>query len=36
MKTDIFCSATFFSENLAVYDIMSKSVVEPERLQMTM
>ena len=25
----------FFSENLAVYDIMSKNVVKPERPQMT-
>jgi hypothetical protein len=35
IKTLILCSATFFPENRAVYEIMSKNVVEPERPQMT-
>ena len=35
IKTRILCSITFFSENRAVYEIMSKNVVEPERPQMT-
>jgi hypothetical protein len=35
MKTHILCSITFFSENRAVYEIMSKNMVEPERPQMT-
>jgi hypothetical protein len=30
IKTHILCSVTFFSENHAVYEIMSKNVVEPE------
>jgi hypothetical protein len=30
-----FCSITFFSENLDVYDIMWKNVVEPDRPRMT-
>ena len=31
-----FMISNFFSENRAVYEIMSKKVVEPERPQMTM
>jgi hypothetical protein len=34
-KIHILCSVTFFSENRAVYEKMSKNLVEPERLQMT-
>jgi hypothetical protein len=35
IKTDILCSINFFKENLAVYEIMRKDMVEPERPQMT-
>jgi hypothetical protein len=35
MKTHILCSTTFSSENHAVYEIMSKNMVETDRLQMT-
>ena len=35
IKTHILCSVTFFYENPAVYEIMSKKVVEPERPRMT-
>ena len=35
IKTHILYSATF-SDNRAVYEIMSKKLVEPERPQMTM
>ena len=36
IKTRILCSRTFFfSENQAVYEIMSKIVVAPEGPQMT-
>jgi hypothetical protein len=34
IKTHILCSITFF-ENLAVYEIISKNIVEPEGPQMT-
>jgi hypothetical protein len=34
LKTHILCSVTF-SENRAVYEIMSESMVELETLQMT-
>jgi hypothetical protein len=34
IKTHILCSVTFFPENRAVYEIMSKNLVEPERPQM--
>jgi hypothetical protein len=35
MKTHILCSVNFFPENRAVYEIKSKNMVKPERLQMT-
>ena len=35
IKTHILCSITFFSENCAVYEIMKKDIVEPDRPQMT-
>jgi hypothetical protein len=31
IKTNISCSMTFFSENGAVYEIMWKNIVEPDR-----
>ena len=31
LKIHTLCSATFFSENRAVYEIMSKSMVKPAR-----
>jgi hypothetical protein len=31
IKAHILCSVTFFPENRAVYEIMSKDMVEPER-----
>jgi hypothetical protein len=34
IKTHILCSVTF-SENRAVYEIMSKNMVEPEGSQIT-
>jgi len=34
IKTHILCSVTFY-ENLAVYEITWKNVVEPDRPQMT-
>jgi hypothetical protein len=34
-KTHILYSVTFSSKNYAVYEILSKNVVEPERLQVT-
>jgi len=34
IKTRILCSITF-SENRSVYEIISKNMVEPDRLQMT-
>jgi hypothetical protein len=34
IKTHILCSITFF-ENRAVYEIMWKNMVEPDRPQMT-
>ena len=34
IKTHILYSITFFPENLAVYDIMSKNMVEPKGYQM--
>jgi hypothetical protein len=34
IKTLISCSITFFSENRAVYEIMSKNMMGPERQQM--
>jgi len=35
IKTHILCSITFFAENLAVYEVMWKNVVEPGGPQMT-
>jgi len=35
IKTLILCSILFFSENLAVFEIMWKNVLEPGRPQMT-
>ena len=35
IKTHILCSITFCYENCAVYEIMSKNMVEPEGPQMT-
>jgi hypothetical protein len=35
IKTHVLFSATFFSENRAVYEIMWKYRVEPQRPQMT-
>jgi len=35
IKTHILCAITFFLENRAVYKIMWKNMVEPDRLQMT-
>ena len=35
IKVHILHSVTFFPENLAVYEITSKNMVEPERPQMT-
>jgi hypothetical protein len=34
-KTHILCSRNFFSGNRAVYEIMWKNMVEPDRPQMT-
>jgi hypothetical protein len=34
LKTHILCSITFFSENPAVYEIMWKNMVQPDRPQM--
>jgi hypothetical protein len=34
IKTHISCSVTFF-ENLAIYEIMWKNMMEPERPQVT-
>ena len=34
-KTHISYSVTFFFESLALYGVMWKNIVEPERLQMT-
>jgi hypothetical protein len=36
IKTHVLCSINFFfSENRAVYDIMWKNMIEPDRPQMT-
>ena len=35
IKSHILCSIMFFSENHAVYEIMWKNMVVPDRLQMT-
>jgi hypothetical protein len=35
IKTRILCSVTFPLENRAVYEIMWKNMVQPERPQMT-
>jgi hypothetical protein len=35
VKTRISCTIPFFPENRAVYDIMRKNIVEPDRPQMT-
>jgi hypothetical protein len=35
IKADILCSIHFFSENRAVYALMWKNMVEPDRPQMT-
>jgi len=35
IKTHIFCSITFFFGNRAVYEIMWKNTVQPDRPQMT-
>jgi hypothetical protein len=35
IKTDVLWPIRFFSDNRAVYEIMSKNMVEPERPQMT-
>jgi len=37
IKTHILCSVTafFFSENRAVYEVMWKNIVQPEKPQMT-
>jgi hypothetical protein len=35
IKTHILWSVTFFSENSAVYEIIRKNMVEPDRPQMT-
>jgi hypothetical protein len=34
IKVHILCSGNFFFENRAVYEIMSKNIVEPEKTQM--
>jgi hypothetical protein len=34
-KTHILCSKKFFYENRAVYEIMLKNMVQPDRPQMT-
>jgi len=36
IKTHILFSETFFSGNRAVYEIIWKNMIEPDRLQMTM
>jgi hypothetical protein len=33
LKTHILCSIKFFSENLAIYEIMWQNAVEPEKQQ---
>jgi len=35
IKTHILCSINFFVENLTVYEILRKNIVEPHRPQMT-
>jgi hypothetical protein len=35
IKTHILCSVTFFPKNRAVYEIMWKNTVQPDRPQMT-
>jgi hypothetical protein len=35
IKTHILCSKNFFRKSRAVYEIMSKNMVEPEGPQMT-
>jgi len=35
IKTHVLCSVTFFFENLAVFEIMWKHIVERDRPQMT-
>jgi len=35
IKTHILCSWTFFSENLTIYEIVWKNMVEPDRTQTT-
>ena len=36
IKTHTLCSITFFFENRAVYETMSKNVLEPKVPQMTL
>jgi len=33
IKTRFLCSITFFSENRAVYEILSKNILQPDRPQ---
>jgi hypothetical protein len=35
IRTHILCSRTFLSENRAVYEIMWKNIVQPDRQQRT-
>ena len=35
IKTQVLCSLTLFFENRAVYEIVWKNIVEPQRPQMT-
>jgi len=35
IKTHILCSITFFSLNCAIYEIMWKNTLQPDRLQVT-
>jgi hypothetical protein len=33
IETHILCSVTFFSENLAIYEVMWNNMVQPDRPQ---
>ena len=35
IKAHILCSVTFFSENIAIYEVIWKNMVAPDRPQMT-
>jgi len=35
IKTHMLCSITCFTENLAIYEIMWKNIIEPNRQHMT-